>query len=69
MPHALLTLSVLPSARPIKPLVPLKSCLPPLTLVNENENKVESFPQTVEENSLLRSVPAVGYDFSDVCLI
>lgn len=52
MPHALLTLSALPSARPIKPLVPLKSCLPPLTLVIGNENKVEGFPQTKEGNSL-----------------
>lgn len=43
MPHALLTLSALPSARPIKPLVSLQSCLPHLTLVIVNENKVEGF--------------------------
>lgn len=62
MPHAILTLSVLPSAWPIKLLVPLKSSLPPLTLVIGNENKVEGFPnpQTTEVNSLLRSVAAVG---------
>lgn len=60
MPHALLTLSVLPSSWPIKSLVPLKSCLPPLTLVIGNENKVEGLPQTTEGNSLFRPAPAAG---------
>ena len=69
MPHALLTLSVLPSARPIKPLVPLNSCLPLLTLVIGNENKVEGFPQTTEENSLFRSMPAAGNMSVLMCLI
>lgn len=64
MPHALLTLSVLPSARPIKPLVPLKSSLPPLTLVIGNENKVEGFPQT-----RIVCVCCWIYECSDVCLI
>lgn len=48
MPLALLTLSVLPSAQPIKTLVPLKSCLPPLTPVIGNENKLQGFPQVTE---------------------
>lgn len=71
MPHALLTLSVLPSAQPIKPLVSLKSCLPPLTPVIGNENKVDGFPKAFERNSLFRSLPALGdtYQATDVCLI
>lgn len=47
MPLALLTLSVMPSAQPIKLLVPPKPCLPPLTVIG-NENKVDGFPQTTE---------------------
>lgn len=71
MPHALLTLSALPSAQPIKPLVSLKSCLPPLTPVIGNENKVDGFPKAFERNSLFRSLPALGhtYQATDVCLI
>ncbi|KAG7482786.1 hypothetical protein JOB18_030249 [Solea senegalensis] len=55
MPHALLTLSVLPSAQPIKPLVPLKPYLLPLTRVIGNENNTEGFPRRQ------RSVSAVGH--------
>lgn len=59
MPHALLTLSVLPSAQPIKLLVSLKSCLPPITLVIGNGNKLIGVLLMAEGNSLLTYVPVL----------
>lgn len=61
MPHTLLTLSAMPSAQPIKPFVPLKSCLLPLTLVIGNENKVDGFPMRPKKNSLFSSHSEVGH--------
>lgn len=69
VPHTLRTLSVMPSAQPIKPFVPLQSCLLLLTLVIGNENNVCGFPRW-QTRTVFSSPSAVGHvELFDVSLI